>query len=174
MFFTKLIPSQKMFGIVALTLMAAFFTGCDSEVEDPNATITVPEDVAPVEDPVVQTEEVPETTPQTEGTPILADADSAIEDLIGETVTVSTKVQEDMGDGVFSAYDVESMRGETILVISEVATPAVGTNIEVTGEVRPFDVATIEGDYGIDLSPDVETEYEGKPYLDATAIEPVD
>lgn len=164
MFLTKSHLYRKIFGTVALTLLAAFFAGCNPEVEDPNATIDVPEEVTPTD----------ETETPVEDTPTQTGADSAIEELIGETVTVSTKVQEDIGDGVFTAYDVESMRGETILIVSDAETPAVGTNIEVTGEVRAFDVATIESDYGIDLSPDLETEYADKPYLDAMAIETVD
>lgn len=94
--------------------------------------------------------------------------------LLGENVTVSTKVQEVINPNLFVAYDKESLRGQPILVVSKQPAPAVGTNIELTGVVRNFVAAEVNKEYGLTLEPNVVEPYVGKPYVAAAAIEKVD
>jgi hypothetical protein len=101
-------------------------------------------------------------------------AGSSLEQLVGETVTVSTKVKEIVGPKAFIVYDKESLRGEKVLVVINQDAPAVGTNIEVTGDIKTFDAAVIKRDYDLDFKPDLVKVYENKPYLAARAMEKVD
>lgn len=101
-------------------------------------------------------------------------AGSSLEQLVGETVTVSTKVKEIVGPKAFIVYDKESLRGQKVLVVSNQDAPAVGTNIEVTGDIATFDAAVIKRDYDFDFAPDLVKVYENKPYLAAKAMEKVD
>lgn len=101
-------------------------------------------------------------------------ADSDVNDLIGETVTVSTKVTERLTPNLFTVYDVESLRGEEILAITDLPIPESGSNIEVTGEVMEIDEAAIKSAYNVTLDPEVLEAYTGKPYLAVKAIEIVD
>jgi hypothetical protein len=101
-------------------------------------------------------------------------AGSSLEELVGETVTVSTKVKEIVGPKAFIVYDKESLRGQNVLVVSNEDAPAVGTNIEVTGDIATFDAAVIKRDYDFDFAPDLVKVYENKPYLAAKAMEKVD
>lgn len=100
--------------------------------------------------------------------------DSNANDLIGETITVSTKVTEVISPNLFTIYDVESLRGEEILAITDIAIPSPGTNIEVTGEISEIDEAAIESAYGVTLTPELIEAYTGRPYLAVKALEPVD
>ena len=120
---------SKVGGAIALSLSLAL-TACNAEPELDNvdADVDVPTDQAAVP----------------------ADAevggDNAADDLgslIGETVTVSTKVTEVLSPNLFTAFDEESMRGEEILIVTDIAEPAVGDNVEVTGDVMTFDEAAV-------------------------------
>ncbi|MGF1512374.1 MAG: hypothetical protein ACFB5Z_01570 [Elainellaceae cyanobacterium] len=127
------------------------FSGLDTEVPLPKEQVNVPEEV-----------EV--------GGGIV----SAAADLLGETITVSTKVTEIVSPNLFTIYDIESLRGEETLAITSLEIPEVGTNIEVTGKVEELDEATIRAAYSIELEPDVVDVYVGRPYVAVQAIEVVD
>lgn len=102
------------------------------------------------------------------------DAVDELGTLMGQTVTISTKVTEVLSPNLFTAFDEESMRGEEILIVTDLATPAVDGNVKVTGEVMTFDAAAIDVTYGATLEPDVVEAYTDKPYVAAQAIEPGD
>ena len=97
-----------------------------------------------------------------------------VSDLIGETVTVSTEITEVISDNLFTVYDIESLRGQEMLAITDLPIPDMGTNVEVTGDVMELDEAAIESAYGVTLEPAVVEAYTGKPYLAVKAIESVD
>lgn len=99
---------------------------------------------------------------------------SAANELIGETITVSTKVTEVLTPNLFTVYDVESLRGEEILAITDIPIPEPGSNIEVTGDVMELDEAAIKSAYDVTLEPEVLEAYTGRPYLAVAAIEAVD
>jgi len=87
---------------------------------------------------------------------------------------VSTKVQRVIAPNIFTVYDKESLRGQEVVVVSKEKAPPVGTNIELTGVVRNFVVAEVNKDYGLNVSPDLVTQYVNKPYVAAKAVEKVD
>ncbi|MBE9214978.1 NfeD family protein [Plectonema cf. radiosum LEGE 06105] len=175
---------KKVNSAIAIALFALVFTGCDandqigtveSTEQTPGAAITGD---TTIQTPIPTTDaNIPQTTgaaspDATDNIPASAALPAA--ELIGETVTVSTKVTEIVGPKAFVAYDKESLRGQPILVVSDQDAPAVGTNIEVTGVVGSFDAAVIKRDYDLDFNPDIVKVYENQPYLAAKAIEKVD
>lgn len=142
-------------------LAAAFLTlsACNSET-----TLDEVEADAPV--PTEQTD-VPESAEVGAGS-------SAAAELIGETVTVSTEVTEVISPNIFTVYDVESLRGEEILAITNLSIPEAGSNIEVTGEILELDEAAIKEAYNVEIDADVAEAYAGRPYLAVQALEAVD
>lgn len=150
----------KLGGAIALSLSLAL-TACDAapELDNVDADVDVPTDQAAVP-----------SDAEVGGANAVDDLGS----LIGQTVTISTKVAEVISPNMFTAFDEESMRGEEILILTETATLAVDDNVEVTGEVMTFDEAAINKAYNVTLEPNVVEAYTGKPYIAAKAMEPVD
>lgn len=164
---------SKPNGAIALTFFALILTtGCATQ--KPKVVAPAPVAEAPVAPPV--TTPVPRDTTLPTGPAPAAPIPAALPnaELVGENVTVSTKVQKVIAPNIFTVYDKESLRGQEVLVVSKDPAPAVGTNIELTGIVRAFNVVEIERDYGLDLIPEIETQYASKPYIAAKAIEKVD
>lgn len=173
----------KTNGAIAIALFALVLPACDtndqigtveSTEQSPGATTT---GTTITETPEATTTETPAVTgaaspDATDNTPESAGLPNA--ELVGETVTVSTKVKEIVGPKAFVVNDKESLRGQDVLVVSSQDAPAVGTNIEVTGEIGTFDAAVIKKDYDLDFDPDIVKVYTNKPYLAAKAIEKVD
>lgn len=173
----------KTNGAIAIALFALVLPACDtndqigtveSTEQSPGATTT---GTTITETPEATTTETPAVTgaaspDATDNIPESAGLPNA--ELVGETVTVSTKVKEIVGPKAFIVNDKESLRGEDVLVVSSQDAPAVGTNIEVTGEIGTFDAAVIKKDYDLDFDPDIVKVYTNKPYLAAKAIEKVD
>lgn len=173
----------KTNGAIAIALFALVLPACDtndqigtveSTEQSPGATTT---GTTITETPEATTTETPAVTgaaspDATDNTPESAGLPNA--ELVGETVTVSTKVKEIVGPKAFVVNDKESLRGEDVLVVSSQDAPPVGTNIEVTGVIGTFDAAVIKKDYDLDFDPDIVKVYTNKPYLAAKAIEKVD
>lgn len=177
--------TTNLLAVLALAVATTLFAGCAQQEVLPENDVdgTIPEEedtqaTTPTDETMPEGEAEATTptdeTPMSEGEMQTLSSIGDLETLVGETVTVSTRVQEVMDMGVFTAYDVESMKGETVLIIGNVESPEPETNVEVTGEVKTLDVAAVEQEYGIDLSPEVEAEYAGQPYLDLMAMEQVD
>ncbi|MGB3638720.1 MAG: hypothetical protein WBA39_14275 [Rivularia sp. (in: cyanobacteria)] len=165
----------KTNGAIAIAFLALFVGACDTT----NDTIGT---VEPVEDTpgATATGTVETGTPPrgdnvpdaTDNIPASAGLPNA--ELVGENVTVSTKITEIVGPKAFVAYDKESLRGQPILVVTDQPVPPVGTNVEVSGVIGTFDAAVIKRDYDLDFAPDIVKVYENKPYLAAKAMEKVD
>lgn len=164
----------KTNGAIAIAFLALVLPACDT-----NDNIG---EVKPLEESTEATN-TGDTTTQVPGTgAAVPDATDGIPksaglpnaELIGETVTVSTKVKEIVGPKAFIVTDKESLRGQDVLVVSSQDAPPVGTNIEVTGDIKTFDAAVIKKDYDLDFAPDLVKVYENKPYLAAKAMEKVD
>ncbi len=182
----------KANGAIAIASLALFLGACDTTndtigtvepiEQTPGATATG-DTTTEVPPTTGTTTEVPETTGTT-GTTGAAVPDSTDNipesaglpnaELVGENVTVSTKVTEIVGPKAFIAYDKESLRGQPILVVSNQDAPPVGTNVEVSGVIGTFDAALVKKDYDWDASPEIVQTYVNKPYLAAKAIEKVD
>ncbi len=118
----------------------------------------------------------PQTTSPTAGATTGAVAETPNAKLIGESVTVSTKVMRIISPKAFVVQDKESLGGQEVLVVTNYDSPAVavGKNIELTGVMRQLVVADVEKEYGFDLEPGVEAEFKDKPIIAAKAIEEVD
>ncbi|MBD1805391.1 hypothetical protein H6F98_08005 [Microcoleus sp. FACHB-SPT15] len=163
----------------ALALLLIVLPACDSqeqavspgtgEVVEPAAETVSPEAVSP------ETAS-PETTTPVAGATTGAVAETPNANLIGESVTVSTKVIRIISPEAFVVQDKESLGGQEVLVVTNYNSPAVavGKNIELTGIVRQLVVVDVEKEYGFDLEPGVEAEFKDKPIITAKAIEEVD
>lgn len=147
-------------GIAILLLTIPLVVACEPEagLDSVDAEAPVPTEQA----------DVPEEAEIGEGT------EGELSGLIGETVTVSTEITEKISDNLFSIYDVESLRGEEVLAVTNLPIPETGTNIEVTGVIMELDQEAIQSAYAITLDPEVVEAYTGKPYLNVEALEPVD
>ncbi|MGB3300383.1 MAG: hypothetical protein WBA76_19140 [Phormidesmis sp.] len=162
----------KIGGAVAFSLFTLSLTACQPEVTESNTEADIPSDQTAVPPSAEVDTGANAGTATTDA--IKADADTDLSTLMGQSVTVSTKVTEDLSPNLFTVYDKESMRGEEVLVFTESTPPAVGTNIELTGIVEKMDPATIKSAYNVDIDPKLVQAYEGKPYIAAQAMEPVD
>lgn len=149
--------SFKKASVSAMILSVLFLGACGPTLEEVEADVPTPTDQAAV----------PEGA---EAGGVYSDAS----DLIGETVTVSTKVTEVISPNIFTLYDIESLRGEEILAITNFPVPEAGTNIEVTGKISELDEAAIKAAYNVEIKPEVAEAYAGRPYLAVDALEAVD
>lgn len=152
-----LLRVAKFGGAALLSVSTLALAACSPTLEEVDADVLVP----------------------TEQSAVPADAEaggtsSDANDLIGETVTVSTKVTEVLSPNLFTVYDVESLRGEEMLAITDMSIPEPGSNIEVTGEVMEMDEAAVKSAYNVTLAPSVIEAYTGRPYLAVQALEAVD
>ncbi|NJK52080.1 MAG: hypothetical protein HC936_03325 [Leptolyngbyaceae cyanobacterium SU_3_3] len=154
--------SWRIQSAIALGLMTFVISACETEQR---AVIA----------PISPSPTLPATpSPTSPATILPSPATNPLTELVGQNVTVSTKVQRVITPNLFTVYDVESLRGQTVLVVSKNQAPAIGTNIELTGVVRDFVVADVEKEYGIDVTPEVGQEFVNKPYVAAAALEKVD
>lgn len=101
--------------------------------------------------------------------------------LIGQTVTVSGKVEEIVGPKAFRLEDEKIFSGEKVLVLNAVpaAVPITeGKNVTVTGQVRKFVLADFEKDYNftndLNVKKKMEAEFEGKPVIIAQTTQVVE
>lgn len=142
----------------ALSVLSLSVVACSPAVEDVSTDADVPTDQAAVPD----------------GAEAGDGDDPDIAGLVGETVTISTKVTEVISPNLFTAFDEESMRGEEVLIATDLPTPEVGQNIEVTGDVMEMTDTAVKEAYNVDIDPALVEAYVGKPYIAAKAIEAVD
>ncbi|MGB5916273.1 MAG: hypothetical protein WBG63_15520 [Phormidesmis sp.] len=93
----------------------------------------------------------------------------------GEEVTIRSQVEETVDNSSFLIADDEYFDGEAILVINASSEPFVipdvgDTQVQVTGQVETFAMATVADEYGITLSPELFTAYENKPVVIARSL----
>ncbi|NJS16484.1 MAG: hypothetical protein HC787_05220 [Nostocaceae cyanobacterium CSU_2_110] len=177
---------SKLNTAIALIFFASLISACGNRDEPEAVVAPVPEVAAtPVVIPTVIVTATPTATPTvivtatptaTPTVTVTATPKAALPNakLVGETVTVSTKVQRVIAPNVFTVYDKESLRGQEVLVVSKQKAPAVGTNVELTGVVRNFAIADVNKNYGLNLSPNSVKPFINKPYIEAKAAEKVD
>lgn len=158
-------------GTVAVGFLALVFSACaDNQravVAPVSPTPTSPTPASPTISPTPASptpasptaSPVPITRPLTE--------------LVGQTVTVSTKVQRVINPNLFTVYDTESLRGQTVLVATTNQAPPANTNIEMTGVIRNFVATDVQKEYGNNITSEVQQEFANKPYIAAIAIERV-
>lgn len=157
-----------------LLLVAVFLVSCDrgsnvtsgvdttgqSEVEG------AVEDETPLEDDISQEEENVTTEEVAEET----------DKLIGQTVTIRSDALETVEPYTFTVADQELFGGENIIVVNASGEvfdlPEDDTEVQVTGEVAKFVVADIDSNYGLNLNPDLYTEYSDRPAIIAESLAP--
>ena len=119
--------------------------------------------------------------PQSETT-ALEEANVTAEELVeetssyvGEEVTIRSEVEATVDETSFLVRDDEYFDGEGILVVnaSEEAfvIPDVGeSQVQVTGRVETFALATVASEYNLELTPELYEEYEAKPVIIAESL----
>lgn len=153
--FTKI---ARIGSTAALSVLSLSLVACEPAVQDVDTSAEVPTDQAAV----------PDDAEAGDGD------DPDIAGLVGETVTISTKVTEVLSPNLFTAFDEESMRGEEVLIATDLPVPEVGQNIEVTGDVEEMTDTAVQEAYSVEVDPALIQAYVGKPYIAARALEAVD
>ena len=97
------------------------------------------------------------------------------EQLLGQTVTVRSEVEQEVGNTGFVLEDDQLFGGEPILVVNATGTPFVlpqddDTSVQVTGKVAQFVISDLDTEYGLDLDPNLYVDYENKPAVIAESI----
>ncbi|AFY79779.1 hypothetical protein [Oscillatoria acuminata] len=173
---------------LALGLFALLLPACQQEnraldeteyqtpttTEYQTPTTTAP---APGREPVTMTPDQPMTTmPGQQMAATTENISSNPENFIGQTVTVRGDVQEiDTSSDTFLMDDDRFLTGEGILVINSsgevFAIPnADEMQVQVTGEVRQFNLVDINTGYGLNLDPQLYSEYENQPAIVAESL----
>lgn len=136
------------FGSIALALIALLLPACNSNNRGDNSDI--------VNNATVQ--DVVDSTSQ----------------LIGQTVTVRNEVSRIISDGTFTIDDEKLFGNEEILVINASGSPFFvpndGTEIQITGEVRQFDITSMTREFNLNFDTDTYLTYEGKPAIIARSF----
>ncbi|MGP1386944.1 MAG: hypothetical protein ACTS2F_25530 [Thainema sp.] len=134
----------------------------------------------PAVDPNVTTEEPVAEEPAEiaeEYNVALGDLTGNVEDYLGQAVSVRGEAETALGESSFLLQDDQLFGGEEVVVFNATGTPFLlptddepTEDVQVTGEVRQLVVADFEREYGLDLDPQLYTEYEDRPALVAESI----
>lgn len=136
---------KTQLGAIALLTLAIVLPACNpaDEIEEGRTNVT--------------TEDITEDTEQ----------------LIGQTVTIRSEVEE-VGDVGFVFEADELFGGEPILVLNASGEPFLlppeDIEVQATGEVTQFIIADVESEYGLDLDEDIYVEYEDRPAIIAQSL----
>lgn len=93
---------------------------------------------------------------------------------VGEEVILSADVNEIISPTSFTIAGTDDTTVEALLVVSaeEMSEVTPGLTVEVTGIVQEaFDLPTVEEELGIDLDDAAFEDWDGEPYVEATAID---
>lgn len=93
---------------------------------------------------------------------------------VGEEVTVSADVNEILSPMSFTIAGTEDTSVESLLIVSasEMNDLESGLAVEVTGTVHEaFDLPTVESEMDVDLDDELYSEWDGEPYIEATAVD---
>ncbi|WP_313934764.1 MULTISPECIES: hypothetical protein [unclassified Nostoc] len=95
--------------------------------------------------------------------------------LIGKNVTIRTKPIRLIGPTSFTVRDEKLIEDKDILIINATGQPFTlpSTNeipIQITGQVRRFDLAQVNQDYNLDLQPDYYRNYNNQPVIVAKSL----
>lgn len=136
-------------GAVALGLTALLLPSCASD--NPN-------------------EEIGQGTTTTEDVAEVGSDSTATSELVGQDVTLRNVIGETVGESSFTIED----SGEPILVVNATGVPFVAPTedipVQVTGTVESFAISEVEREYGLDLDPNLYSEYEQQPVVIAQSL----
>ncbi|MBU7582981.1 MAG: hypothetical protein KAF91_08730 [Nostoc sp. TH1S01] len=148
-------------GAIAIGLMAIFLPACG--YNEPQAiTPATPQQQRNQVSREVVDNQIAEVTDKTD-------------ELIGKSVTIRTQPIRLIGPTSFTVNDKELFDNQNILVINATGKPFTlpSTNditIQITGQVRRFDLAQINQDYKLDLQSDYYTDYNDQPVIVAKSL----
>lgn len=119
--------------------------------------------------------EVEAATPRMKQTIPAEEVSESTSEYLGETITMRGEIEEtNEYPNSFLIDDERFFGGENILVLNAtgdvISLPQEDIDVQVTGEVREFQVAEIEREFDWDLDADYYVEYEGQPAIVATSI----
>lgn len=126
--------------------------------------------------PACTTDEEEVSTPlQEEQNVTTEEVDENLAANLGETVSLRGEVNELLGDASFLMDEDVVFGGQEILVfnasgMSLTLPEGEGTQVQVTGELQELVIADLETEYGLDLDPELYTEYEDRPVVVAESI----
>lgn len=153
---TKILWNTK--GAIALALMAIVLPACNTNQPQANAPAPPAANTPASPTGNVTTEEVSDKTKA----------------LIGRTVTVRSEPVRRIDANTFTISDEQLFGSEPILVVNasgdRIVLPEGDTEVQVTGQVANFVVADVERDFDLDLSPELQVEYENKPAIIARSV----
>lgn len=94
--------------------------------------------------------------------------------LDNQLVTIRSKVKKTVGDSAF-VVDDKTLGGDNILVVNTTGKPFIlpqddDVEVQVTGEVAPFNVADANREFNLVLEPQIFAEYENQPALMAESL----
>lgn len=134
-------------GAIALTLVAVFLSGCN--YRSPRATTP---------DHNITAQEVADKTQQ----------------LIGQKATVRSEVIRQVSPNAFTISDEQFLGSGEILVVNATGEsftfPPQGIEIQITGEVRQFDINTITQEFDLELQPEAYEDYANQPVIIAQSL----
>ncbi|WP_235526459.1 hypothetical protein [Nostoc piscinale] len=148
-------------GAIAIALMAIVLPACS--YKEPQAiTPATPQQQRNQVSREVVDKEIAEVTDKTD-------------ELIGKTVTIRTQPIRLIGPTSFTVNDKELFDNQNILVINATGKPFTlpSTNdipLQITGQVRRFDLAQINGDYKLDLQSEYYSDYDDQPVIVAKSL----
>lgn len=148
-------------GAIALALMAIILPGCGYNEPQAITPTTQQQMQNQVSREVVDAEVV--------------EVEDKTDELIGKTVTIRTQPIRLVGPTSFTVKDEELIEDQDILIINATNQPFTlpSTNnipIQITGQVRRFDLAQINQDYNLDLQSDYYSNYENQPVIVAKSL----
>lgn len=96
------------------------------------------------------------------------------DNLIGQKVTIRSDIENLFSENAFTISNEKFFEGEDILVINASGAPFTippkNIDIQVTGEVRRFNIAEVVREFDLNLQPDAYLEYEDKPVIIAQSL----
>ncbi|OCQ92836.1 hypothetical protein BCD64_08860 [Nostoc sp. MBR 210] len=148
-------------GAIALTLMAIVLPACSYNEPQAITPATPQQQRNQVSREVVDSQIVEVTDKKDE--------------LIGKTVTIRTQPIRLIGPTSFTVNDKELFDNQNILVINATGKPFTlpSTNdipLQITGQVRRFDLAQINRDYKLDLQSEYYSDYDDQPVIVAKSL----
>ncbi|WP_245894864.1 hypothetical protein [Nostoc cycadae] len=152
---------QQKKGAIAIGLMAIILPACS--YDQPQAiTPATPEQQRNQVSREIVDSQIEEVTDKTDK-------------LIGKSVTITTQPIRLIGPTSFTVNDKELFDNQNILVINATGQPFTlpSTNnipIQITGQVRRFDLAQINQDYKLDLQTDYYRDYDDQPVIVAKSL----
>lgn len=157
-------------GIVSFALIAGLVGACaENEVAETPEVEEQPNTTA------VETEETTDAAPTLGENVTIDEVNNDLGQLVGRNVTVRSEAETTPDPNSFRLVSEAFFSGENVIVFNATGEPFVlpeedDIEVQATGEVRQFILTDVEREYGLDLNPEVYTEYESQPVIFAESL----